>query len=89
MQHKCWKDVGLLESVTMNMVIELPAHSVYHQKYKNIVMDMTAVHRRLLQDPAGWFVCASVLLLLTWCSSTACDATETDKSEYIHWCIQP
>jgi len=71
-------------SVRMDMVIELPADSVYHQKNKNVVMDMAVVHRHLLQDPAGWFVCASVLLLLTRCSSTSCDATETDKSEYIH-----
>jgi len=48
----------------MDMISELAAHSAYHQN-KNNVMDMTAVHRHLLQDPAGWFVCASVLLLLT------------------------
>jgi len=70
------------------MVSELSARSVYHQKNKNSVLDMTAVHRRLLQDPAGWFVRTSVFLLRTRCSAISPVMPQTDKSEYMHWCVR-
>lgn len=49
----------------MDTFSKLAAHSVYHQNKKDSLMDTTAVRKCLQWDPAGWFVCTSVLRLPT------------------------